>query len=78
MIKVAPSILSADFSRLGAEVEDIRLGGADYVHFDVPFEYRSGKTPRYIMFSIASSRLGGFGTGASGSVLYVDEFELGY
>ena len=30
------------------------------------------------MFSIASSRLGGFGTGASGSVLYVDEFELGY
>lgn len=35
MIKVAPSILSADFSRLGAEIEDIRLGGADYVHFDV-------------------------------------------
>ncbi len=35
MIKVAPSILSADFSRLGAEIEDIRLGGADYLHFDV-------------------------------------------
>ena len=35
MIKIAPSILSADFSRLGAEVEEIRLGGADYVHFDV-------------------------------------------
>ncbi len=35
MIKVAPSILSADFSKLGAEVDDIRLGGADYVHFDV-------------------------------------------
>ena len=35
MVKVAPSILSADFARLGAEVEDIRLGGADYVHFDV-------------------------------------------
>ena len=35
MIKVAPSILSADFARLGAEVEDIRSGGADYVHFDV-------------------------------------------
>lgn len=35
MIKVAPSILSADFAKLGAEVEDIRLGGADYVHFDV-------------------------------------------
>ncbi len=35
MIKIAPSILSADFSRLGAEGEDIRAGGADYVHFDV-------------------------------------------
>lgn len=35
MIKVAPSILSADFARLGDEVEQIRLGGADYVHFDV-------------------------------------------
>jgi ribulose-phosphate 3-epimerase len=35
MVKVAPSILSADFAKLGAEVEDIRLGGADYVHFDV-------------------------------------------
>ena len=35
MIKVAPSILSADFARLGEEVADIRAGGADYVHFDV-------------------------------------------
>ena len=35
MIKIAPSVLSADFANLGAEVEDIRLGGADYVHFDV-------------------------------------------
>lgn len=35
MIKISPSILSADFSRLGAEVEEIRRGGADYVHVDV-------------------------------------------
>lgn len=35
MVKVAPSILSADFARLGSEVEDIRRGGADCVHFDV-------------------------------------------
>lgn len=35
MIKIAPSILSADFARLGEEVEEIRAGGADYVHFDV-------------------------------------------
>ena len=35
MLKIAPSILSADFARLGEEVEDIRKAGADYVHFDV-------------------------------------------
>ncbi len=35
MIIVAPSILSADFAKLGAEVEDISRSGADWVHFDV-------------------------------------------
>ncbi len=35
MIKVAPSILSADFSKLGHEVEQLESLGADYVHFDV-------------------------------------------
>lgn len=35
MIKIAPSILSADFTKLGEEIDDIRAGGADYVHFDV-------------------------------------------
>ena len=35
MIKVAPSILSADFARLGTEIEDVKKGGADYVHVDV-------------------------------------------
>lgn len=35
MIKIAPSILSADFARLGDEVEEIKKAGADYVHFDV-------------------------------------------
>ncbi|MEE8211850.1 MAG: ribulose-phosphate 3-epimerase, partial [Acidiferrobacterales bacterium] len=33
--KIAPSILSADFARLGEEVEDVLAGGADMVHFDV-------------------------------------------
>ncbi len=33
--KIAPSILSADFARLGDEVKEIKDGGADYVHFDV-------------------------------------------
>ena len=35
MIKIAPSVLSADFSRLGEELAEIRAAGADYVHFDV-------------------------------------------
>ena len=35
MIKIAPSILSADFSRLGEELAEIKTAGADYVHFDV-------------------------------------------
>ncbi|OMP68559.1 ribulose-phosphate 3-epimerase [Domibacillus epiphyticus] len=35
MIKIAPSILSADFARLGEEVKDVEKGGADYIHIDV-------------------------------------------
>jgi len=35
MIKIAPSILSADFARLGDEIKAIEAGGADYVHVDV-------------------------------------------
>jgi ribulose-phosphate 3-epimerase len=32
---IAPSILSADFARLGKEVNDVLAAGADWVHFDV-------------------------------------------
>jgi len=32
---IAPSILSADFARLGQDVEDVLAAGADWVHFDV-------------------------------------------
>ena len=35
MIKVAPSILSADLANLARDVEEIRAASADYVHFDV-------------------------------------------
>ncbi|CAG9607457.1 ribulose-phosphate 3-epimerase [Pseudoneobacillus rhizosphaerae] len=35
MVKIAPSILSADFARLGEEIKDVEIGGADYIHVDV-------------------------------------------
>ena len=35
MYVIAPSILSADFTRLGAEVLDVVAAGADWIHFDV-------------------------------------------
>lgn len=35
MVKIAPSILSADFARLGEEIKDVEAGGADYIHVDV-------------------------------------------
>ena len=34
-VKIAPSILSADFSRLGEQVAEAAEGGADYIHVDV-------------------------------------------
>lgn len=35
MIKIAPSILSADFAKLGEEIKEVEAGGADYIHVDV-------------------------------------------
>jgi ribulose-phosphate 3-epimerase len=34
-IKIAPSILSADFARLGEEIKAVTAAGADYIHVDV-------------------------------------------
>ncbi|MDD4876806.1 MAG: ribulose-phosphate 3-epimerase [Dehalococcoidales bacterium] len=34
-IKIAPSILSADFSRLGEQIAEVTEAGADYIHIDV-------------------------------------------
>ena len=35
LIKISPSILSADFSKLGSEVISLEKAGADYIHIDV-------------------------------------------
>jgi ribulose-phosphate 3-epimerase len=35
MVKIAPSILSADFTRLGEEIKAVEKAGADYIHVDI-------------------------------------------
>ena len=35
MIRVAPSLLAADFARLSEEIEDVRSAGAEWLHYDV-------------------------------------------
>jgi ribulose-phosphate 3-epimerase len=35
MIKIAPSILSADFAKLKKEIQEVEKGGADWIHVDV-------------------------------------------
>jgi len=35
MVKIAPSILSADFSKLASEIKEVENAGADYIHVDV-------------------------------------------
>jgi ribulose-phosphate 3-epimerase len=35
MIKLAPSILSADFAHLGEQIDEVARAGADYIHIDV-------------------------------------------
>jgi len=35
IFKIAPSILSADFTRLGEEIRNVEAAGADYIHIDV-------------------------------------------
>jgi len=35
MIKISPSILSADFAKLGEEIRNVEKAGADYIHIDV-------------------------------------------
>ena len=35
MIRLAPSVLGADFSRLGEEIQAVDRAGAQYIHLDV-------------------------------------------
>src|SRR5699024_11180379 len=35
MVKIAPSILSADFAKLGSEIKEVEGAGVEYIHIDV-------------------------------------------
>lgn len=49
-----------------------------YVDFDIPLDYRSDRTPRYLVIVASSSSLGDYFTGGRGSTLWIDELELVY
>jgi len=63
---------------IGRAVIDLQGATEGYVRFDIPIEYRSDKTPAYVLITATSSRYGAFFTGADGSVLYIDEFSFTY
>ena len=45
MYIIAPSILSANFARLGEEVDNVLAAGADIVHFDVMDNFMCPTSP---------------------------------
>lgn len=63
---------------IGRAVIDVTRDTGGYIPFDIPFQYRNGKTPKYVVISMASSKYGAYFTGGSGSILYVDEFQFNY
>ena len=63
---------------IGRAVLYLNRDTGGYLHFDIPFVYRSDAIPKYVVVIVASSRYGAFFTGANGSTVYVDEFQFNY
>ena len=63
---------------VGRGVLDLDRATGGYIPFEIPIQYRNGRKPKYAVILVAASKYGAFFTGASGSVLYVDEFRFNY
>ena len=57
---------------------EVKRATSGYVEFEIPFTYLKSKAPGYVVFTLCSSALGQWDTGAAGSVLYVDELRFNY
>lgn len=49
-----------------------------YVRFEIPISYNDDRTPTFVVITAAASRYGGWFTGSSTSVLYIDELKFNY
>ena len=63
---------------IGRAVMELTKDTGGYIHFDIPFKYRSAKTPKYAIIVVTPSWYGSWFTGGSGSTVYVDEFKFNY
>ena len=63
---------------IGRAVLDLEGETDGYIPFEITFQYRNGKTPKYAFIFVTPSRYGASFTGGSGSTIYVDEFRFNY
>ena len=71
MAKIAPSILAADFAKLGSEVADICKGGCDFIHVDV---MDGAFVPNISFGSSVMKSLNGYATVPYDPDQYLEEF----
>jgi len=74
-IKIDPQ---GDPAIIGYAMLEIAQTTEDYCTFDLNIDYRSDRTPRYLVIAASSSKYGDYFTGGTGSTLWMDELRLCY